>query len=285
MAISDIIQDARSQIYGQGLGEKPSLIRVASAANISTSGDVTTLDLDTGAGTKVREGDVLSMLNATDATDAFVFYVLGVSGDTVTVTFLFGSPIPTGTDLDDQVLELDPLVSELIIARNIEVITSNFLYPHVFDINVGNTVTPDLTTGQVAAPAGTREVLSAHQIVSSHVVPIGFFLKRNLPSALSASGALLELDAMDGSTVYLSTIEEVTSSTSDASIQHMIATGAAALSLDGTVAETQLETANKTARDRQMEGPAQFLWRSFLQQRQALSEDLSRDTLRLVIER
>ena len=285
MAEADIVSIANSLIYGAGLGEKPTLVKTASAANISTTGSLTDFDLDTGEGGKVRAGDILSIVGATDSSDAFVAYVLGVSTDTVTVTFIDGSAVPTGTDLNSKVLAVSPMITELAVFQAINVITANFLYPFVFDIDASVTVTPDLTTGQVEIPATVREILSAHQVISNHVIPVGFGLQRNLNSAVSSTGVLVELNAYDGSTAYLTTIKEITAATADVAEQYLIASGAAALALDGTVAEGQLETAKKDAQDRQTEGAAQSMWRSFLTQRQQMSEYLSRDTLRLVIER
>lgn len=285
MAKTDIIKRAKPLIYGSGLGEKPSLVRTAASASISTTGSITTFNLFAGDGGKIRAGDVLSTLGATDETDAFVAYILSVSTDTVTVTFIDGSPVPTGTDLDSKVLEVDPLVSELALANAIDVITDNWLYPHVFELDATNTVTPDLTDGQVEVVATTREILHAYQVVANTVYPVRFGLQRNVNTALSSTGVLAHFEAYDGSTVYYTAVEEVTDETTNTGLQHMIATGAAALCLDGTIVETTLESAKSDSQNRQAESAASALWRSFLTQRQAYAEDLSRDSVRLVIER
>ena len=285
MAKSDIIRRAKPLLYGPGLGEKPRLVRTASAASISTTGEITTFDLFAGEGSKVRAGDVLASMNVTDETDAFVAYVLGISTDTVTVTFIDGSPVPTGTDLNDQILEVNPLVTEHALALNIDVIIDNWLFPEVVDIVATNSVTPDLTDGQVELSGTARDILSAYQIVNGTSYPVRWKIRRNMNTNVSSTGVLGFFEPYDGSLIYYTTLEEVTVATTDTGLQHMIATGATALSLDGTVVETSLESSKKDSQDRPADSVASNMWRSFLSQKQAISEDQSRDTVQLVIER
>lgn len=283
MAKTDIIKLAKPLLYGSGLGEKPSLVRAAASASISTTGAVTTFNLLAGDGAKVRAGDILSVLGATDESDAFVCYVIGVATDTVTVTFIDGSAVPTGTDLDSAVLELNPFVHELALARAIGVVFDFWFYPHIFTFNNALSYTPNLTDGQVEVAASVREILSAHQVVNGTVYPIQFNLMRNMHTTLSSTGSLATFWAMDGSTIYVTGIEEYDDTTADLTIQYLAATGAAALAMDGTAVEISLESAKKDSQNRNPTADA--LWRSFLSQRQALAEERSRDSLRLEIVR
>lgn len=283
MSRADIIGITRDLIYGHGLGEKPSVRRAASAATVTPSGGTVSFDLLAGEGAKVRAGDVLALRGTTAVSNAAVLEVLSVATDTVTAVVSDGSITPA--NLNDAILDQNPLVTELTMHRALTNIVANWLYPTVFEIDATVTATPNLSTLQVELPATTREILSAHQVVSGIVYPVGARLVRHLATALSSTGVLAEIDCVDGSTIYFTTITEITDAATDEGIQYMIASGAAALSLDGTVAETQLESAKSDAQNRDTGTAAQQLWRAFLSQRASLAEDLSRDTLRLEIYR
>lgn len=285
MARSDIVQIAKSLVYGPGLGEKPSIRRAAAAATLTTSNGVSSFPLLAAEGQYVRAGDVLAARGTATASVAYEMQVIGVSTDTVTVVPTGGSPaLPA--NLNSAVLEQNPYISELAIHRALSAIVANWLYPAIFEIDVAQTVTPNLATYQVEVPATTREILGAYQVVSNIVVDIGFRLLRNVHTTISSTGVLMQLyDLADASTIYLSLIKEYTDAATDETIQYLIGTGAAALAMDGTVAETQLESSKRDNRDRRADDAASALFRSFLTQRQAMAEDLSRDTLRLVISR
>lgn len=285
MARSDILQIAKTMVYGPGLGEKPSIRRAAASATVTTSDGVSSFDLLAGQGASVRAGDVLAARDAATASAAYEMQVLSVSTDNISVVSTGGSPaLPA--NFNNAIFEQNPYISELALHRSMSVILANWLYPSVFEIDVSQTATPDLATYQVELPATTREVLGAYQVVSNIVCDIGFGLIRNVHATISSTGVLLQLyDLADSSTIYLSLIKEYTDATTDETIQYLVATGAAALAMDGTVAETQLESSKRDNRERRADDAASALFRSFLTQRQALAEDLSRDTLRLVISR
>ena len=285
MARSEIIQIAKTMAYGPGLGEKPSIRRAAASATLATGSGVSTFSLLAGEGAHVRAGDVLAARGTATAATAYEMQVIGVATDAVTVVTTGGSPaLPA--DFNAAVFEQNPYISELSIHRSLSAIIANWLYPAVFEIDVSQTVTPNLATYQVEVPATTREVLGAYQVVSGIVQDIGFGLVRNVHATISTTGVLLQLFELCGAdTIYLSLIREYTDATTNETVQYMMATGAAALAADGTIAEAQLESSKRDNRERRAEDAASALFRSFLTQRQAMAEDLSRDTLRLVISR
>lgn len=286
MARSDIRDATKELIYGTGLGEKPAIRRVAATSNLAGT-NPWTLDLLAGEGASVQAGDVLSTLGSSDTSDALRLYVLSVSSDTVTVTKFQGGPDPSASTLDGALLEQNPLVTELTIQRSIDTIIASYLYPQVFQVLTTRTATPNLSTGQTELPSTVREIVSAKQKISGAAVDIGFKLVRNVPSTLSSTGVLVELWPADSSTVYFTTVEEVDASTSDVAIQHCIALGAAALALGGGQTPAAVETSKKDTGERvdPLQRAVDNLWRNFITTRNAIAEALSRDTLRLVVDR
>ena len=96
MATTDIIQRARAHIYGQGIGEAPSIVLAAANANETVSAPTISFSLATGSGSQVQAGNVLSVINAANAASAFVLYVLSMSTDVVTALMGYlGSPSPS----------------------------------------------------------------------------------------------------------------------------------------------------------------------------------------------
>lgn len=280
---TEIRDIARDILYGTGLGEKPSL-RVGSGT-ATVTGSTAVFDVDDGD--LVRPGDILTNYGATSTADAYSFYILSISTDTVTcVNGYEGAAIANGASVAGMIFEVMPLVSQWKIYESIDVIIDRFLWPEVFDITQ-DTATPDLTTGQVDLDSADEEILNAWQVIGSETVPVSFYLQKNMSTTLFASGNMGAFDFIDASTLYYSAKRRVTaSSTGDTALLNMIGTGAAAVCLGGTVVETTLDSSKKDSQERGGRDVGLTLWRDFMSQKQLYSEDLSRDTVQnFVIER
>ena len=278
----------RGIVYGSGLGEKPSIVTAASSSGASVSGGKITFNLATGYGAKIRAGDILSTMGASSSSGANTFYVLSVSGDSVTcINSYDGSTAGSSSTVDGALFEVMPLVTEYQIYNAIDVVVETFLWPEVFEI-VEATVTPDLTSGQVALNAADEEILHAFQKVGSIIYPISFHLEKAMDSSLFSSGRMGSFDFIDGSTTYYAAKRRISTSTSTGAtdLYMLIATGAAAIALGGTQIETSLDSSKKDSQEREQLDPTTKIWRNFITLKQVYSEDLSRDTvMHFVIER
>jgi hypothetical protein len=279
MADTDIVQRVKSILYGTAIGEQPTIVQAAADAAESSPAAVVTFTLASGEGANVSAGDMLSVYAAATATVAHSVYVLSVSTDTVTaVNGYWGSPVVADTLLDGALLELNPLRAEHFLYQAVETVFSTFLWPDVLKYNQ-KSVTPDLTDYQVAIPAVVETILSAWQIVGGTRYTIPFGMVTDLSTELASTGTLAEFYAIDGSTVYYTTEERLLSSdTLSESLVQCIATGAAAVSLGASVAETSMAFASKDSQSRGERSVADKLWREFVTLRSALADDIARDT-------
>ena len=279
MATTDIIQRARAHIYGQGIGEAPSIVLAAASANETVSAPTISFSLATGSGSQVTAGNVLSVINAADAASAFVLYVLSMATDTVTALMGYlGSPSPTtADDLDGAVFEIDPLKSESLMWQKMEAIYSTMLWPDVCKYNT-YAVTPDLSDYQVELNAAVESIVSAKQSVGGTWIDIPYQVEKNLSTSVSSTGVLGTLYAIDGSSVYLATKERYTAAdTVSSALEECIAVGVAAMTLGAARSSTDLEAASKDSQFRGQRNPADSLWRDFITLRSSLVEDLSRE--------
>ena len=278
MADKDIVQRTKSLLYGTALGEQPTIIQAATNSAESVSGATVAFTLASAEGAKVAAGDMLSVYGAATAADAHSVYVLSVSTDTVTaVNGYWGSPVVATDDLDSALLELNPLRAEHFLFQAVETVFSTFLWPDVLKYGQ-KSVTPDLTDYQVAIPATVEQILSAWQIVGDTRYTIPFGMVTDLETTLASTGTLAEFYAIDGSTVYYTTEERIISSdTLSEALTQCIATGAAAIALGASVAETAMAASSKDSQSRGERSVADKLWREFVTLRSALADDIARD--------
>lgn len=278
MADIDIIQRARATLYGQGVGEKPSIVLAAANANETVTAPKIVFDLDAGSGSSVGAGDILSVIDAATEAAAYVLYVLSVSTDEVTALMgYFGSPSPTTASvLDGAVFEINPLKTEFLIWNKMQAVFSTMLYPQVYKYAT-QSITPDLSDYQVELPATVEEIEDAKQEIGGEWLPIAWNIQKHVHTDISSTGVLGELYAFDGSKVKLVTRERYTSSdTLSAALEECVATGTAALVLGAARSSTDLEAASKDSQFRGQRNPADELWRDFVSLRASLNEDLSK---------
>lgn len=285
---STIKSKAKGILYGTGLGEKPSMVKVAASDGAVVSGDSITFDLASGYGSKIRAGDVLSLYGSTAASSAYAFYAVDVSTDQVTAIngYEDGAAAAAG-DISGKFLEVMPLVTEAQIYNAIDVVIATLLWPEIFDIKQ-DTVTPDLTSGQVALDTDDEEILAAFQKVGTITYPISFHLEKDMDTSLFSTSKMGSFDFIDASTTYYAAKRRVslTNSTSSASLERLIAMGAAATVLGSTHIESTLDASKKDSQKRAELDVSAKIWREFLTLKQTYAEDLSRDTVtHFIIER
>lgn len=287
MALKDIYTDVRRILYGQGLGETPAIRITASNANETTAGDLVNYTLDTGEAEKVKIGNTLAVHSPDSASTAFVTYVLAVNTTSDVITAvngtLHGAPAIAGADsgdMDDRILEQNPLVTSHEIHSAIEAIIEQYLWPDVYDIESKTITAPDLIDGQEAVPADTEEILAAWQIIGPTNERIAFQRHPdNVSTSLASTGRQAAFDWIDGSTGHFQAKVKITNATTNSAIQRLIATGAAALALGGTITEATVENTKKDNADAvaQRNQVSGLLWRDFLTTKQELARELGRD--------
>ena len=277
MSAVDIIQRARAHIYGQGIGEAPTLVIGNANAAESISAPLITFNVATNEGAKVNAGDVLSIIDAADADSAFMLYVTSVSTDAITAYMGYlGSPSPTtANDLDGAVFELNPLKSEWLMWQKLESVFSTMLWPTIYKYN-NYTVTPDLSDYQVELNAAVEVIVDAKQTIGGTFISIPYALQKNLSTSVSSTTVLGELYAIDGSSVYITTKERYAASdTLPSGLEECAAVGVAAMTLGAARSSTDLEASSKDSQFRGQRNPADSLWRDFITLRSSLAEDLA----------
>lgn len=156
MALADIYNATRGLLYGQGLGEKPSIRLAAADALESTASDpLVSFALAAGEGAKVKPGEMLSVYSPV-AAGAYVIYVTSMATDTVTGVNggLIGAPeVVTAGVLDSALFEQDPFVTSHEIHKAIDTVVARFLWPEVYSIEAKTITSPDLIDGQEGVAA------------------------------------------------------------------------------------------------------------------------------------
>lgn len=284
MALKDIVTRTRSVLYGHGLGEKPAFRIAASNANESVSGDLVTFTLLAGEGAKVKPGNVLSVYTPATEADAHVIYVTSIATDTVTgVNGYMGSPAVVGAnsgDLDNKVLEQNPLVSMYEIYEAIDTIVARFLWPDVYNIEQKTITTPDLVDGQEAVGADVMEIVSAWQIIGPTAMSVPFSrTPLDVATAVASTGKMGEFSWIDGGTgYYTAKTKVVEADEAETEITHLIAVGTAALVLGASMVDTTIQGTKKDNAEAvgQRASVGNTLWRDFLTMRQEYSRELGR---------
>lgn len=295
MALSDIHDRVRTILYGTGLGEKPAIrLAAANATENTTSDPLVSFILNTGEGDEVSAGDTLAVYSPGDAATAFVIYVTDVATDTVTGINggMIGAPkVAADGELDSAILEQDALISSHEIHDAITSVVERYLWPDLYQIETKTLASPDLIDGQEAVSADTQEILSAWQKIGDTVYSIPFQRHPlDVDTSLSSTGRMAEFDWIDGSTGYYTAKTKivVADDDGDPELTRLIATGAAALALGGTVVEATLENTKKDNADAvsQRSQAASLLWRDFLTFKQEYARELGRhNESRILIDR
>lgn len=276
MAATDIVQRVKAHLYGQGVGEKPTII--LGAADAAETVTAPTIAFDIADGDQVQAGDILSVIDAADADSAYVLYVLSKATDTVTALMgYFGSPSPsTADDLDGAVFEINPVKSEWLMWQKVETTIDTLLWPNVYKPNT-QSIAPDLATGQNEISATVMDILGAQQEIAGIWESIPWSLDIDVDTNVSSTGNLVSVGAIDGSTVYLKTIERYTAAdTMSAALEECVAVGAAAQILGAARSSTDLEASSKDSQFRGSRNPAQQLWQDFITLRSSLNDDLAK---------
>lgn len=291
MALADIYQRTRSLIYGQGLGEQPPIRVAASNADESVSGDLVTFSLASGEGDKCKPGQVLSVYDADAEADAHAVYITSISTDTITgVNGYNGSPTITGSDsgdVDSKAFEQNPLVLGYEIFEAIDTIIARYLWPDVYTIETKTISSPDLVYGQEAVAADVKEIISAWQVIGTEVIPIPFMrTPLDVDTSIKSTGQMAEFGWYDGSTGYY-TVKTKIAEADEVSdeLTRLIATGAAAVALGSTLAETSLSRTKKDNVEavNARQPAANSLWRDFLTLKQNYSQELGRELPQQII--
>ncbi len=283
MAGAAYVERVKDVLMGQGLGEKPSLRECAASANVTVSGSKVTFTMLAGEGAKIKPGHVLSTLGETDTTKQYSFYVLSISTDTVTAVngWLGDSIINASGDLDNAILEQNPVATEHSIHARIGTIFAKYLWPHAYIIDTGTIASPNLSTYQDELPATVEKLIGAHQIIASEMYDIAVGLRRNVHTSISSTGVLGTFDYYDGSAAYYTFMRKLADGdeSADDALVELVAIGAAALLLGADVAGTANEMSKKDSQSKGRMTPANALWRDFLTLRNEYAEDLGEETV------
>jgi hypothetical protein len=293
MARADIHDMVRTILYGSGLGEKPAIrLAAADASEDTSSAPLISFALATGEGAKVKQGNVLSVYEPTDPDDAHVIYVTSISTDTITGVNggMVGAPaVAINGDLDSVVLEQNALVTSHEIHQAIDVVVDRHLWPDLYNIEDKTITSPDLVDGQEAVGADVQEIMAAWQIIGETVYSIPFQRHPlDVNTAIASTGRMAEFDWIDGGTGYYTAKTKIAVSDDDGGLTRLIATGASAMILGGSIIETTLSRTKKdnieAVSQRNQVGGS--LWRDFLTLKQEYARELGRhNESRLLIDR
>jgi hypothetical protein len=277
MALVDLVQTTKSILYGTGLGEKPTIVRVGEGAVVE--GDTVNFTAE-----KVRAGHVVASYGATEADDAYVLYVVDQAIDgllTAINGYLGSTPIEENTDLENNFIEVQPLVTEHEIIRAIDTIYSKMMWPEVYKMRTSIIAAPNLIDGQESVPADAEYIVSAWQELGPTIYSIPVTRQpRQVHTDLSATGRFAHFDWITATQGYVTYRTRYLLGDEDQhDIGYMVALGAAAVTLGGHVAEASLERAKKDNADGVDRRTAigDRLWRDFLTLRQAHMEDVGKN--------
>lgn len=294
MALADIAARTRQILSGTGLGEKPTIARTADTASASVTNGIVTLTMATDWGEKIGAGDILSKYSLADESKAFVFYVLTVDESTDVVTAINayqGSPaFATAADLNKQFLEQNPLATGYQIFEAIDVVVTNMLWPEVYDVVTASISAPDITYGTEAVTSEVEEIISAWQIIGSQEVAIDFSRQPwEVHTSVASTGKLAHFRWHNGSTGYYTyRAKLLEADEADTELTYLIALGAAAFLLGGTLPSATLEATKKdnTEAVTQRSAAGDRLWRDFLTLKQQMGSELAkRQPNRIYIDR
>jgi hypothetical protein len=279
MALVDIVNRARSLLYGTGLGEQPPIRLAATTASETTSGQLVSFNVATGEAAKIKAGETLAVYDPDTEADAHVIYVTSISSNTITgVNAYWGSPaVATAGDLNSAVFEQNPVWTGFEIFQAIDTVVANLLWPHVYDVVTATIASPDITFGTETVPAEVEEIISAWQIIGSreYLIPVSR-QPYEVHASLASTGKLAVFEWINGSTGYYTyRAKFAEADEADTELTHLIALGAAAILLGASISEATLESTKKDNAEAvgQRSSAGDRLWRDFLTLRQSMSEE------------
>ncbi len=287
MALADIVTRTRSILYGTGLGEKPAIRLALADTNERSSGippQLIVFDMVAGEGAECAPGQILSVYDPETEADAHAIYITSIATDAITgINGYLGSPKVTGSnsgDLDNALLEHEPLVTGFEIFEAIDTVFSAYLWPDVYNIADVSVASPDLVDGQHEVAATVMRITDAYQVIGPTIHKISHTRHpEDVHTTLSSTGKLAQFDWIDGGTgyyTYHAKLVEADEATQE--LTQLIATGAAAVTLGGHLVETTIQgtKAHNAQAVSQRQQVGSLLWRDFLTIRQGLSEELTR---------
>jgi hypothetical protein len=263
----DIVKAVKDRIYNSGLGQKPSLRQ--GTGTVTVAGDIASFSLDTGEGSFVRAGQILSAWNSTDADDAYGFYVLSVSTDAITAANGYNGKAIANSASVPAIMEHQADPTEYVIQKAIDDIIDSYLFPEVFDI-ILDSFTPNTATLQSNADADDEEIIRAWQKIGPTQYQIPIKLVQNMPTADFASGKMLVYDIRTGADVDYSAKRKVSiANSTNGALEGLIAKGAAALCIEG-VEEADEEQGSPQSRP---------LWASFYNAKRQFENAIAKESV------
>jgi hypothetical protein len=194
-----------------------------------------------------------------------------------------GAPAIAGADsgdMDNALLEQNPLATGFAIFEAIDTVIANYLYPYVFDIVSAVITTPDLAHYTEAVAAETEEIISAFQIIGGREYYVDNSRQPfDVHTSVASTGRLARFNWIDGSTGYYTyRAKLLEADEADTELTHLIALGAAAILLGASLSATAQEAAKKDNIESVQGRPAiaNQVMRDFLTLRQNMSEELTR---------
>ena len=263
------------------MGERPPIRRAHTAATVSsTSAGLATFFLaSTTEIAAVAAGDILSVYDPADETDAHVFYVLSLGTTSVTAINGYdgGALASTSTDLDSALFEQNAPWTGLEIFEAIDTVMANLLWPWVYDVVSTTIAAPDLIDGQEAVAAEAEEIISAWQIIGPSAIQVAVDRQpHEVHTSVKSTGKLAAFNWINGSTGYYTYRAKYTEADEvDTELTHLIALGAAAILLGASISETTLESTKKDNAEAsgRRGSAADRIWRDFLTLRQSMAEE------------
>ncbi len=281
MALTDYIERTDDILTAAGLGEKPAIRQCAATPSVTVSGKTVDITMASGEGAKIRPGHVLSSIGAADEDEAYCFYVLSISTDTVTCLNGYKGTAIAGltSELDDNVLQQGGFTEHSKIKR-IEAIFAKYLWPEAYVVDSGTIVSPSMSDGQDELPATVMKLMSAQQVIGGEVYDIASGLKRNVHTGVSSTGVLGSFDYHDATAAYYTFMRKLAlgDESIDDAIVEMVALGASALLAGADVTASSRERSKKDSQARGRLSPANQLWRDFITLRNQYAEDLGEET-------
>jgi len=264
----NIVKAVKARIYNTGLGQKPS-IRTTAAGAASVTGDVVTFSTAAGEGAKIRAGHILSTWNSTDATDAYGFYVTGISTEVITCANGYNGAAIADSVTMPVLLEQQAEPTEYMVQTAIDDIISSYLFPEVFDIFM-DSFTPNFASLQANADGDDEEIIRAWQKIGPTTYQVPIKLIQNMPTGEFASGKMLAYDVRSGVDVDYSAKRRVSiANSTNTALEGLIAKGAAALCVEGV----------EEAPDEDGEQKSRPLWASFYNAKRQFETDIAKESV------
>jgi hypothetical protein len=231
--------------------------------------DTVTFSLATDEGAKVKSGQILSSWNSADADDAYGFYVITVTGDSVLCANGYDGAAIANSAAVPAFLEHQADPAEYTVQTAIDDIIASYLFPELFDI-VMDSFTPNLSNLQTEADVLDVEIIRAWQKIGPTTYQVPIKLIQNMPTDTFTSGKMLAYDAVTAIDINYSAKRKIAIATSsDPALVGLIAKGAAALCIEG------VEEAPKEDEEQQ----SRPLWASFYNAKRQMETSIAKESV------